>query len=192
MTQVPIEITSILHEIEKALDAKLYYLAIAVALSVPDICACLEFDPENPKRANMDTYSAWCEANKAGKFTNLTGEDIYRLRCGVLHFGHFQHPKVRFNRVMFIGPESAIKQHDIVVTVEPGVSFGGISAEELRLSGKILMLDVALFCKAIMDSARQWAVAKIDDVNVKKNLPNLVRYRPNGLPPFSVGVPTIA
>src|SRR6266446_2915631 len=63
MDKVPIEITAILHEIEKALGAKLYYLAIAVALSIPDICACLEFDPEDPQWANRDTYASWCDAN---------------------------------------------------------------------------------------------------------------------------------
>ena len=57
MDQVPQELTAILAEIEKALDAKLYYLAIAVALSVPDICACLEFDSQAPKWANRDTYT---------------------------------------------------------------------------------------------------------------------------------------
>jgi hypothetical protein len=49
MDLVPIEISSILDEIDKAIEAKLYYLAIAVALSVPDICSCLEFDPDKPR-----------------------------------------------------------------------------------------------------------------------------------------------
>src|SRR5947209_8449883 len=149
MDQVPLELSSILHEIERALDAKLYYLAIAVALSVPDICASLEFDPANPRRANQDTYATWCDANIRPRFKNLTGEDIYRLRCGVLHFGHFGHDKAQFNRVMFIGPESAIKAHDVVVTVTPGVAFGGISAEDLGLSGKLLQLDAVRFCQTV-------------------------------------------
>jgi hypothetical protein len=74
----------------------------------------------------------------------------------------------------------------------PGVSFGGISAEELRLVGKVLQVDLVYFCRAIMDAACAWAISKADDPHVQRNLPNLVRYRPEGLPPFSVGVPTIA
>lgn len=192
MTKIAPELTAILHEIEKALDAKLYYLAIAVALSVPDICASLEFDPDNPRRASQDTYAAWCDANIGARFRNLTGIDIYRLRCGVLHFGHFGHPKAKFNRVMFIGPESSIKMHDAVIRVTPGVSFGGISAEELKLSGQLLQLDVLKFCQTIMEAARNWSIGKAQDSFVQRNLPNLVRYRPEGLPPFSIGVPTIA
>jgi hypothetical protein len=192
METMPIELTSILDEIDKALNAKLYYLAIAVALSVPDICASLEFDPDNPARAGQKTFAAWCEASIRPAFVNLTGDDLYYLRCGVLHFGHFGHSKSRFNRIMFIGPESQVKAHDIVVTVLPEVEFGGVSAEELRLSGKILQLDVVQFCQTIMQSARNWALEKSADPFVQRNLKNLVRYRPNGLPPFSVGIPTVA
>ena len=192
MDRVPQELNAILREIEKALEAKLYYLAIAVALSVPDICASLEFDPDNPRRANMDTYAAWCDANIGASLKNLAGVDIYYLRCGVLHFGHFGHPKAKFNRVMFIGPESQFKAHDTIMNVNPGVSFGGIPAEQLRLSGRILLLDVFRFCQMIMSAAQEWSKAKAADPFVQRNLPNLVRYRPDGLPPFSIGVPTIA
>jgi hypothetical protein len=193
MDKVPIEIRSIVGEIEKAINSKLYYLAIAVALSIPDICACLEFDPDNPRRANQDTYAEWCDRNLQGRFNNLTGVDIYRLRCGVLHFGHFGHPKASFNRVMFIGPESAFRvQRDIIATVAPDVHFGGVSAAELRMVGKVLQVDLIYFCQAIMDAATQWIVSKESDPFVQRNLPNLVRYRPEGLPPFSIGVPTIA
>jgi hypothetical protein len=185
-------LTAILQEIEKAIVAKLYYLAIAVALSIPDICACLECDPDKPIWANKDKYVAWCEANIGQSFNNLTGIDLFRIRGGVLHQGHFDHPHSKFDRVMFIGPESPIKMHDIIVTVMPGVSFGGKDAEESNLSGKLLQLDVVKFCNIIMDAARAWSIAKCANANVQRNLKNLVRYRPNGLPPFSVGVPTVA
>jgi hypothetical protein len=192
MPRVPEELAAILHEIDRALAAKLYYLAIAVALSVPDICACLECDPDKPIWATSDKYISWCERNLVGQFKNLDGTDLFRIRGGILHQGHFDHPKSKFDRVMFIGPESPIKSHDVITSVAPGVKFGGISVEELRLVGDILMLDVLRFCRSIMDSACKWAIAKAADPFVKRNLPNLVRYRPNGLPPFSIGVPTIA
>lgn len=105
MDNVPTEISSLLLEIEKALEAKLYYLAIAVALSVPDICACLEFDPDKPKWATKASYVSWADANVVGRFRNLTGVDLFHLRGGVLHQGHFGHPKSAFDRVMFIGPK---------------------------------------------------------------------------------------
>src|ERR1700742_1557303 len=102
MTRVPPELDAILHEIEKALDAKLYYLAIAVALSVPDICACLEFDPDRPRWANRETYAGWCDAHLSVCFNNLDGNELYNLRGGVLHKGRLEHQKAKFNRVMFL------------------------------------------------------------------------------------------
>jgi hypothetical protein len=193
MDRVPLELTSILREVEKALEAKLYYLGIAVALSIPDICASLEFDPDNPRRANSETYAAWCDVNMRGMFNNLAGMDLFYLRCGVLHFGHFGHSKSKFNRVMFIGPESTIGVHrDQILTVMPGVEFGGVSVEEMRLVGSVLQVDLMYFCRAIMDAARAWAISKADDAFVKRNLPYLVRFRLEGLPPFSIGIPTIA
>lgn len=190
-TIVPEELEAILGEIQKALDAKLYYLAIAVALSVPDVCACLECEP-GKVWSTEGRYVAWCTANLSGKFDNLDGTDLFRIRGGILHQGHFQHPKSKFDRVMFIGPESQIKIHDVVVSVEPGVMFGGISAEQLGVAGAVLQLDVMRFCNVLMDAARRWVIARSSDENVQLNLPRLVRYRPNGLPPWSVGVPTIA
>jgi hypothetical protein len=192
ITRVPIELDAILQEIDRALVARLYYLAIAVSLSIPDICACLECDPSGPIWANQDRYVSWCERNLEGRFKNVAGVDLFRLRGGVLHQGHFGHPKSRFDRIMFIGPESSIKMHDVIINVEPGVSFSGMSASSLRLQGRLLQLDAVRFCETIRDAARDWVVTKSNDPNVSANLQNLVRFRPEGLPPFSVGVPTIA
>jgi hypothetical protein len=193
MDKIPIEITAILREIERAIDAKLYYLAIAVALSVPDICGCLEFDPKSRKTSNIKTYAPWCDDNIGPRFANLSGTDLWYMRCGVVHSGTFAHHKVPFGRVIFLTPDfSQFKAHDVILTVAPGIEFGGISVETLHVSGKILYMDVLKFCNTIMECARTWAIAKADDPFVQQNLPNLIRYRPEGLPPFMVGVPIIA
>ena len=42
---------ALLGEIDKAINAKLCYLAIAVALAVPHGCAGLECEPDKPKRS---------------------------------------------------------------------------------------------------------------------------------------------
>jgi hypothetical protein len=161
-------------------------LAIAVALSVPDICSALESDPDNPIWQDRKTYAEWCDRNIAG-LGHLTGDDLYNLRGGVLHKGHFAHKHSRFTRVFFLGPESNIK-----------APRGSIINGEFRLGpqqelwmGPILLFDVDAFCGIIIAAARQWAAAKENDPFVQKNLSKLVYYRPNGVPPFSVGVPTV-
>jgi hypothetical protein len=93
---------------------------------------------------------------------------------------------------IFIGPESRIKAHDVVITVDPNTVIGGIPATQLRVVGKVLHMDVELFCKAIMEAVKAWSIAKANDPYVQQNLPRLIRYRPEGLPPFSIGVPSVA
>jgi hypothetical protein len=192
MDKTPVELTAILAEIERALEAKLYYLALSVALSLPDICACLEFDPTQNKVGNVKTYSQWCDANMGNRFVNITGADLWYLRCGVVHAANFEHKKNRFDRIMFIGPGTSFDVHDLIMTVNPDTVFGGIKMGDARVAGQILVMDIVKFCNAIMDASRQWSISRADDPNVQGNLPYLIRYRPNGLPPFSIGLPTIA
>jgi hypothetical protein len=174
-----------LEEIKTALDTKLYYLAIATTLSVPDVCSCLECSP-NAIWTTPEKYKAWFDANLAHRFSNLTSDDCYRLRCGVLHKGNFGRPDSRSDRVIFMAPNPSFRMTtDIVVTIAPGVSFGDVT-------GKVLQIEAVWFCQQFIDAVREWAVAKINDPNVQTNVPNLVRLRPEGLPPYIVGVPLIA
>jgi hypothetical protein len=187
MEKVPDALEAIIKEVEGALNAKLYYLAIAVALSLPDICACLEFDPEKPKWANRNTYAEWCNANIKDRLPHMTGDDLYNLRGGVLHKGRFEHKDSRFARVLFVGPESHIKMHGLLIKGDMR-----LGPEQELWTGPILNLGVQEFCATIVSAAREWGVAKCEDAFVKANLSKLVRYRPNGIPPFSHGVPTVA
>lgn len=52
-------------EIERALDAGLFYLAVAMSLTLPDICAALE-SPNG--EASGPKYKAWFNANLARYF----------------------------------------------------------------------------------------------------------------------------
>ncbi|EQD56665.1 hypothetical protein B1A_11430, partial [mine drainage metagenome] len=50
---------TILQEIERALDAHLYYLAVAMVLTLPDICAALaSADGESSGQRYRDWYDA--------------------------------------------------------------------------------------------------------------------------------------
>jgi hypothetical protein len=69
--------------------------------------------------------------------------------------------------------------------MSPGVAFGSIQ-------GKVLHIEVIWFCETIIDAVRKWLVTKVADATVQANLPNLVRLRPEGLPPYIVGTALIA
>ncbi len=174
-----------LHEVQRALAAELFFSAIAISLSVPDVCSALECDP-GKIWTTPEKYKNWFDLHVAQSFKTLTSDDCYRLRCGVLHQGNFGHPKSRYDRVVFLAPNKSFRlSGDILVTSAPGVNFGSVQ-------GKVLQIEALWFCQQFISAARNWAETKRQDPNVQTNLPNLVRFRPEGLSPYIVGVPLIA
>src|SRR4051812_11723889 len=63
--QSPLEM--IYQDIERAIQARLWYLAIAVTLSLPDVCAALECEP-GKAWVTEAKYVAWFESNAASQF----------------------------------------------------------------------------------------------------------------------------
>lgn len=162
---------AILNEVDRALRAKLYYVAIAMTLTIPDICAALESqngETSGPK------YKAWYNANMAARYPNITDVDIWSLRCGVLHQGRYGHPKMQYERILFTVPNA-----------QNNVFHNNIINDALNL-------DVILFCRDVVDCARIWFGGKQNDLVTQNNLANLVRLRPQGLAPYIVGIPLIA
>jgi hypothetical protein len=172
METTPPPLAALLDEINRALHTKLYHSALAVALSVPDVCASLEFDPAAPSWSTKATYEAWFNANLAGRFSNFSAADCYRLRGGVLHRAHFRHPKARYDRIIFLLPGSPIHAHDVVCTIAPDVVIGGMTRAEITgrdKTGEILYLDIVRFCDQIANAAREWAGNNQNNVNVQAN-----------------------
>jgi len=71
---------AITKEVENAIAAGLYYLAIVTALSLPDVCSALE------------------------SHDGITSLDLYSLRCGVLHQGRLGNSRMQYGRVLFTVP----------------------------------------------------------------------------------------
>lgn len=195
----------ILSDIKNALDAKLYYLAIAVSLSLPDICSCLSQEPGRVW-AKQDKYEAWCTENLIPPFQHLTAHDVYRLRCGVLHQGNFGRPDDHFDRIIFSIPESGWTVHDVFVQAQSsqGDEHARMAVElmfkaqsyrtggiEVRPGEKALILNVILFCQQIMDAASTWYEKNAADSNIAANTPHIVRARLE-FPPYFDGISVIA
>lgn len=160
----------IISEIERALSSGLYYRALMVILTLPDMCAALESsDGENsgPK------YRAWYNKWMAHQYPNLSADDCYRLRCGVIHQGWIGHNQMQYARVLFTVPN-----------VNRNIFHNNIINDALNL-------DVTLFCSDMLQSVSRWYEAKQADPNVITNMPRLVQYRANGLAPYMVGMPLI-
>jgi len=89
---------AITKEVENAIAAGLYYLAIVTALSLPDVCSALESHDGETNRA---MYNVWYDNWMAARYPEITSLDLYSLRCGVLHQGRLGHSRMQYGRVLF-------------------------------------------------------------------------------------------
>lgn len=165
---------TILGEIERALKYRLYYSAVAVALTVPEICGSIE----SPNGwGGQHKYIDWFDRYLAPRFTHLTAQAMHQLRSGVVHQGRYGREKDVYQRVLFTLP-GPITAHD---------NYFGRGENERALN-----LDPAIFCQKVIEACKAWYDEKRDDPHVVANIGNVVHVRPNGLSPYIVGVPLIA
>ncbi len=87
---------------------------------------------------------------------------------------------MKFEKVYFsLGPQNVtLRMGGIKIQGEQWPTLIGISANG--------------FCLGMIKAAREWYGANADDPNVRANSPNVVRLRPEGLPPFMRGLAVIA
>lgn len=177
MTESPL--ASIYREIEQALAANLYYLAIAVTVSLPDICATLE----GKAPTNWETYKTWFRDNAAKRFTNFGEHECYELRCGVVHNARLMGGKDKrsgFDKIVFTPPSSPFKIHD------------SVSRDNSGIKESALLMDTVSFCSEMIDAAREWETTHASNPVVRANMEHIVRLRPNGVSPHIVGIPVVA
>ncbi|WP_417591047.1 hypothetical protein [Parasphingorhabdus sp.] len=111
----------------------------------------------------------------ANHYPEVTGNDMYSLRCGIAHNGQFGHPKMgKFERVLFTMRDRS-----------------GIVVHRNMISGAY-QLDVETFCADMIAAGRAWITKMTKDRNVQRNLNRLVAFRPDGMPPYIMGKPLVA
>lgn len=162
----------ILKEIEQALDAKLYYLALQASLTLPDICGALQSD--NGK-ATGDKYIGWYDTNaKEPGNLSISGKDCYYFRCSYVHQAQTTHENSTYSRIIFLAPTCQ-----------------GITMHNNVIDGA-LNIDVKLFCNNILNAVRKWQESIKINENYKRNYKNLIKLYPEGLPPYITGIPVIS
>jgi hypothetical protein len=169
---------SVLNDIELAIQAKLYYPAVLIALTVPDICSALALP--NSVFVKEKHYVAFVDKYTTPPALGLDGQSCYRLRGGVVHRANMAgHGKFGATHVIFTLPGSLASIHALSIIH--------------RESGKIAaMFDLADFCGEMIAAAKRWFEEYQDNPTVKENMRNLIRYCPDGLFPFVGGVPVVA
>jgi hypothetical protein len=160
---------ALLNEINQAAATGLPFLAVAMTVALPDICASME-DPNGRTTGNQ--YKAWCAANlPEDQFSFVTPDDLWSMRCGVLHNGRFGDMKHSVARVIFVPPGQ-------------GMGLTNCKANDAYLYG------VVEFCEAFTKAVYRWMEANRENPIVKANAGRMMQYRVGGFAPYIVG-PTV-
>jgi hypothetical protein len=172
-------LAAVLNDIQRAIEAKLYYPALLTALTVPDICVALALSKDVMVRGKH--YIAFVDRYTTPPTLGLDGQSCYRLRGGVVHRANMAgHAEFAATHVVFTVPDAS------------GTLLHAFSIRD-EATGKIAtMFDLVSFCTTMTLAAKAWFEEHQDDPLVEENMKNLIRYCPNGLYPFVGGAPVVA
>jgi hypothetical protein len=161
----------LLEEINTAAKSGLCFLAVSMAVALPDICVSLTSENGN---TTGKKYRAWCDENlPKDKFSFVTSGDLWQMRCKALHNGRFGDIDHNVARVIFALPNS------------------NLTIANCQL-GDAYVYGAVDFCKEFTQAVYKWFEANKNDDIIQSNLPRLIQYRPNGLSPYVVGVAVLA
>jgi len=160
--------------VEKAIEAKNFYGALFIALTLPDICGKIEF----PKMPSSKRYIKWFDKYMSDKYSSegtifLSGEDCYALRCSFLHEGKddITEQKARgiLEEFMFMteGPHCNLSQNNYV---------------NGKRTKTFLQLRVDRFCSDICVAVKQWLKDVSSNKKIMEELNNTIKiYKPGSI-----------
>lgn len=167
---------NILEDMFRALKNGAGYAALTLALTLPDVCAHLEY--ENPERTprSYELYRNWFDKYITPRYDNLTGHDCYYLRCGVSHFASAEHSKLgTFKRIMFALPTGAMVDMNVILGDK-----------------HTLQVDLERFCNVMADAVRTWASNMPLDSYAARNIRTMLQHGSWRLPFLNVPIPVLS
>lgn len=114
-------------EIRQAIDLGLCNCALALALTIPDICGKVEYPTEIK---SSQRYKAWFAVYAQSQFTVsatqlpeeeavdyvvFSAEECWALRCAVLHAGNYETEKITLSKVHFHAHKREGKNYSHIV-----------------------------------------------------------------------------
>jgi hypothetical protein len=167
-------IEAMLREIERALDAELYYLAIIICLMLPDVCAALE---ATDGRTSERRYKEWYAKHAKEQAGGAEPDECYSLRCGMTHQGKMEIKKGLADGVIFTLKGSSYRLDGFTLETPMGRAYA---------------FDAENWCRRWIAAVRIWFEAAKSDPVVQRNMESILQVRPLGLAPYFVGQPIIA
>lgn len=160
----------LLRQIEHSIENGTYLLGLYVALALPDICGALE---SHNGVANGNRYKAWFNKWVSHKYDGqLTGEQCYAYRCGILHQGRANHNNLGYSRIIFLEP-------------------GSNTTLYRNTLNDAYNIDLKIFCSDIVSGVQDWLKTMEGHASFQKNYDHLMKRHENGLAPYIIGVPVI-
>lgn len=159
----------LIEEVRAALNAGAFTLALQGTLALVDICAALSADDGRTRRTR---FKEWFTANLGHVYPAFDADDVYQLRCGMLHQGRISSDQ--YKAVIFTLPNTArIVMHN-------------------NIFDDAYNLDLLRFCNDVIGAAEKWWESNKELEPARSNSESLVRIRPDGLPPHIKGIPVLA
>ena len=148
-----------------------WFAALALALTLPDICGRLE----NPTAGSQARFVAWYDRFLLGRYqsrigadhtlhTFLSGQDCYALRCAFLHQGEFgiddQRARQALERFHFTAPQAGLTVHN-------------------NQFGNMLQLQVDLFCIDVCEATETWLASIRNSADIQARISALATVHPS-------------
>jgi hypothetical protein len=122
-------------------------------------------------RTTAKKYKAWCRDNLKVGFDYVSPDDLYSMRCGVLHNGRCGDLTHGVARIVFIpGP--------------PSIGQG--------LANGAFIYSTTAFCAHMNRAVVAWYEANQNDPNIQANISRLMQYHEGGLFPYVFGMNVVA
>lgn len=147
-------ISEIIKEIRIALQHELYITALAAALTLPDICGQAEYPQDKTVNRRYTKWLQRYEENlKFSEYQNCSiddrvANDIYKLRCALLHQGSSDISTLEYFELVKIGPHRA---NQFQVFSESQLCGGDRKPGPRKISINIVML-----CELLCDRAEKY------------------------------------
>jgi hypothetical protein len=155
--------------IEQALVTHNYYAALALGLTMPDVCGKIQA----PTVSSKARYRAWFKKYMQPQYTRVAGgkkhvflsaEDAYALRCSYLHAGSDSISNQRIRKAL-------TSFH----FTEPG-SDGGTWHRNQKNS--VLQLQVDIFCREMCEAVGRWTQDMASDAGAQDRMTMLLEIHP--------------
>jgi hypothetical protein len=154
----------IVNEIWGTYNAGFPYAALMLALAAPDVCASLEVEPGSSRNGVGLRYKDWYNRYLAQRVPFLTADDVYSLRCGVVHEGRLGNDKQKFEKVVFSLDDSWAH----AMMDDP-------------TGKKYISITVRLFCENVVEGVREWFAEHHASAAVSANMQRMFKYHTSGV-----------